>query len=130
MGERDTKNSERIAKSEIRIGTDRNEFSMILTKHSSGEIYDGGFQKLSANFGDVLTIRRTESVGSDSYGLKHYNLAEIRAYLSPNLLEILDVAVTSDSGATTSSVGQDNLITNWSNRGFRNGYKPFTGMNF
>ena len=76
-----------------------------------------------------MTIRRTEYNGSSDYNLNFYNISELRAYLSPNLLEILDVAIIPSPGATT-SVGHDNLITNWGTRGFRNGYKPFTGMGF
>ena len=34
--------SQRLAKSEIRIGSDKQEFSLALTKHSNA-IYEGGF---------------------------------------------------------------------------------------
>ena len=45
------------------------------------------------------------------------------------MLKILDVALIPNVGGTL-SVDHDNLIKDWSNRGNRNGYNPYIGMNF
>ena len=42
LGTLNETNSQRLAKSEIRIGSDKQEFSTALTKHSNA-IYEGGF---------------------------------------------------------------------------------------
>ena len=42
LGFLNEQNSQRLAESEIRIGSDKQEFSTALTKHSNA-IYEGGF---------------------------------------------------------------------------------------